>query len=655
MGGSEFGGLNEATERLFAYHQATKHTYDSVRAGAHYLDWKNQPNPFRTYEGAPSILLSPEPGFPDIGTFAAMAALADGRPVLENQIVLDEITISRLLWHAMAVSAWKKVPRSGDRYSLRVNPSSGNLHPTETYFALRGVTGLDDGLYHYRADRHALELRNAGDCTHELSRALASPAFAESPLIVALTSIFWREAWKYRDRAYRYCCHDLGHAMISLLLSARALGLSGSAIAHFADRGLADTLGLIGPKRADEGAELDEAPMIFLMFQAPGFPDQSLPAQTLAEQTRVAQSAFAESTAAQSASRQSVEQFPAPATVPSLPRSAQMGGSFAGTPNELSPQEIPYELLLGMHRSTLLPDPPGPLPVPFAETGAAELLASSTIASLKITGYQPAVSTFVRRPQPARDAPLGEVARRRRSALDFDAASAPMDREDVEELLDFATRDWPADWRGNIPGERSPRARGADFVSLYLYVHRVRNCEPGVYRWHTRGGILEQLHRGNVERVAAYLSLEQALAGNSCFTISMIADLARAARTFGNRGYRYAHFEAGAIGQRLYLGAEALHWNATGIGAFYDDDVHRYLGFLEEGEASVQASLHAAEQVALVMLGSPAGRRAAASQRNDALPAAAIAGANIDSTMLPRQVIYHFAVGRAVPDPRLEA
>jgi len=34
------------------------------------------------------------------------------------------------------------------------------------------------------------------------------------------------------------------------------------------------------------------------------------------------------------------------------------------------------------------------------------------------------------------------------------------------------------------------------------------------------------------------------------------------------------YFEAGAIGQRLYLGAEALHWNATGIGAFYDDDVH---------------------------------------------------------------------------------
>ena len=628
MGDSESGSLNEATECLFAYHQATKHTYDSVREDAHYLDWKNQPNPFRAYEGAPSVLLSPDPRFPDTGTFAAIAALADGEPVLQNQFLLDEISISRLLWHAMAVSAWKKVPRSGNRYSLRVNPSSGNLHPTETYLALRGVTGLDDGLYHYRADRHALELRNSGACTRELSRALAMPAVAESPLIVALTSIFWREAWKYRDRAYRYCCHDLGHAMMSLLLSARALGLSGSAIGHFGDRSLAGTLGLEGS---------DEAPMAFLVFPSPRSSERSPAAQL------------------------GVEQFPAPVPVPSRTQSAQKGGSFAGTPNELSPKEIPYGLLLEMHRSALLPDFPGPVPALFAETGSAEIMASptivsATIASAQIENGRTAISTFAHRRQPVRDAPLAEVVRRRRSALDFDAASAPMDREDVEELLDFATRDWPADWRGNIPWESSPQARGADFVSVYLYLHRVRNCEPGVYRWYASDGILEQLHRGNVERVAAYLSLEQALAGNSCFTISMIADLARAARAFGNRGYRYVHFEAGAIGQRFYLGAQALGWNATGIGAFYDDDVHRYLGFLNEDKASVEASLHAAEQAALVMLGSPAGRRAAAApQPDDAVPAAAIAGANTDSTMLPRQVIYHFAVGRAVPDPRLEA
>ena len=65
-------GFNEETKRLFDYHQATKHTYHSVRANAHYLDWSNQPDPFRTYEGAPVTVLPPEPGFPNTGTFAAM-------------------------------------------------------------------------------------------------------------------------------------------------------------------------------------------------------------------------------------------------------------------------------------------------------------------------------------------------------------------------------------------------------------------------------------------------------------------------------------------------------------------------------------------------------------------------------------------------------
>ena len=239
-----------------------------------------------------------------------------------------------------------------------------------------------------------------------------------------------------------------------------------------------------------------------------------------------------------------------------------------------------------------------------------------------------------------------------------------MERNELEQILDFATRDWRADWRGNFAGEDATDRRGTDFVTLYLYVHRMRDCDPGVYRWDCSTRTLEQLHRGNVERVAAYLSLEQALAGNACFAISMVADLAAAARNFGNRGYRYVHFEAGAIGQRLYLGAEALGWNATGIGAFYDDDVHRYLGFLEEKDDSVIGSVDAAEKRALVMLGSPTSRRASSIHTSDKDSAAEeerlrvnkleVSSGN-DPSKLPRQVIYHFAIGRAIPDPRIEA
>ncbi|HXP78820.1 MAG TPA: SagB/ThcOx family dehydrogenase [Verrucomicrobiae bacterium] len=603
----ECGAFNKDTERLFAYHQATKHTYHSVRANARYLDWHNQPDPFRTYEGVPAILLPPEPGFPNAGMFAVMAALAGKTKLPDGEasecreaIQLDLNWLSRFLWHSMAVSAWKKVPGSGARYSLRVNPSSGNLHPTETYVALRAFAGMEDGLYHYRADRHAIELRSRGAWTQQLARALEIPWAAESPLIVGLTSIFWREAWKYGERAYRYCFHDLGHAMMSVLLAARALGLPGSAVAHFSDVRLARAMGL---------AESDEAPMAFLVFP--------------------------------------VQDTSIGLPVPPVEK-------VAGIPNELSAEEVRYELLLGMHASTVLPDPAGPLP--------------RVSPAHHIAGSQAPLSDLLH------DAPLGVTVRRRRSALDFDARTPPMERHELEQLLDYATRDWRADWRGNFGGETTQLERGVDFVALYLYVHRVRDCEPGVYRWDQANRNLEQLHPGNVQRVAAFLSLEQSLAGNSCFTISMIADLGEAARAFGNRGYRYVYFEAGAIGQRLYIGAEALGWNATGIGAFYDDDVHRYLGFLEEGTSSVDASVREAEKAALVMLGSPASRSAAQSQnpsefapvisesgeehpatakqlleeKNDAPP-------HKDPSKLPRQVIYNFAVGRAVPDPRLEA
>ena len=276
---------------------------------------------------------------------------------------------------------------------------------------------------------------------------------------------------------------------------------------------------------------------------------------------------------------------------PTLPQE-----TFVGVPNELSVEEVPYALLLDIHRSTILPDSAG-LPLHKSAVNAA------------IADGQPPLPELSS--GPPRDSSLGVIVRQRRSALDFDARTPPMERRDVEQLLDFATRDWPADWRGNFGGETTTVGKGTDFVTLYLYVHRVRDCEPGVYRWDGSSRSLEQRHRANVERVAAYLSLEQALAGNACFAVSMMADLAKAAQRFGNRGYRYVHFEAGAIGQRLYLGAEALGWNATGIGAFYDDDVHRYLGFLEEGEAPVGASLHAAEQSALVILGSPSSRASA--------------------------------------------
>src|SRR5208337_623386 len=110
------------------------------------------------------------------------------------------------------------------------------------------------------------------------------------------------------------------------------------------------------------------------------------------------------------------------------------------------------------------------------------------------------------------------------------------------------------------------------------YAHRVNGLQPGVYRFWPQRAEVEQLMGGDQRVAAAALSLGQGLAGNACVAFSMIGDLDRAADIYGDRGYRYVHFEAGAIGQRMYLAAEALGLCATGIGAFLDEEVNRYMG-----------------------------------------------------------------------------
>lgn len=513
---------NSDTDRMFAYHERTKHSYWSVRQGGHTLDWANQPNPFRYYMDAPVIPLPKYPTLPDILTFTALEQVQHDQKPHTAPPISPEV-IGQILYYSMAISAWKQVRGTEFRYSLRVNPSSGNLHPTETYLAVERASGLADGLYHYRVQEHALEQRRQGAAMGAIASTVQIPWLAHCPLVILLTSVFWRESWKYRDRAYRYCLLDLGHAALSILCAAKAMGISGTCLGHFPDIPLAELLG-IDP--------LDEGPLMIIPFGPKMRPtdNNSIPRSTL--------------------------------------------GPLQGEPNRLSSEKVSYDLLLGMHQSTLLPLDPGSCPRIPEET------TSRKSGGIPLSRKLP------------RDLPLRQTARKRRSGLDFDP-SASITLGELGVLLAHAASPVPADYHG--------LEEPSSLIQLYLYAHRVVGLSPGCYRYDSRYHQIELIKKGDQRQTAVYLSLEQELAGNACVAFSMIADLERAARIFGNRGYRYVHFDAGMIGQALYLGSEALGLNATGIGAFYDDEVHRYLG-----------------------LSSKEG-----------------------------QVIYHFAVGRAVPDERL--
>ncbi|MEP6962544.1 MAG: SagB/ThcOx family dehydrogenase, partial [Acidobacteriota bacterium] len=175
------------------YHEATKHSTESLRRTVHFLEWANMPDPFRHYEGVPVLDLPADPPTPETPALDILLGATGNSPARDGATFLSE-----LLVYSAAISASKIVPSTGARYALRVNPSSGNLHPTEFHFLTNGLEDWPDGLYHYRPSAHMAEQRALGS----LDLKLAAPS---APLTFILTSIAWREAWKYRDRAYRYC------------------------------------------------------------------------------------------------------------------------------------------------------------------------------------------------------------------------------------------------------------------------------------------------------------------------------------------------------------------------------------------------------------------------------------------------------------------
>ena len=241
------------------YHERTKHHFARFAPGPGQLDWANQPDPFRRFEGAPLTRLpllgaEEEPSPPSYEAIYLKDAVASAPVTLRS--------LSRLLEYALALSAWKEA--FGTRWALRVNPSSGNLHPTEGYVLVGSIRELGEspGLFHYAPREHALERR--ADCSPKLY-SLLTHGLPRGGFFVGLSSVYWREAWKYGERAFRYCQHDAGHAVGALRIAAATLGWSALVLDEVADATIEALLGL--DRGADfEGAERENAELLMAVW-----------------------------------------------------------------------------------------------------------------------------------------------------------------------------------------------------------------------------------------------------------------------------------------------------------------------------------------------------------------------------------------------------
>ncbi len=222
-------------EIALRYHETTKHQSQRYARRAGYLDWATQPDPFRRYRGAPCLPLL----LAGAATAPSYDALYEPGAIAPQALCLA--TISEFFQYSLALSAWKEY--QGSRWALRINPSSGNLHPTEGYIAIGAVQGLADvpGVFHYAPKDHVLERRCEieSDVWDRLIDGFPSGTF-----LVGLSSIHWREAWKYGERAYRYCQHDVGHALAALCLSAALQGWQVLPLTRVSDEELCALLGL---------------------------------------------------------------------------------------------------------------------------------------------------------------------------------------------------------------------------------------------------------------------------------------------------------------------------------------------------------------------------------------------------------------------------
>ena len=170
------------------YHEATKHSFWSVRKNPNFLDWSKQPIPFKIYGDYPLVPLN-----------------------------LDA-PLGKCIYYLGGVNAKKVYP--GVEYYLRTVPSAGALYPTEIYIQMRGVEGFDDGIYHFDVANAGLRLLYLLQANEGVETALRDKRKVEG-CIVLFSSIYYRSSWKYKNRAFRYCLLDAGHAQGALEMSTR--------------------------------------------------------------------------------------------------------------------------------------------------------------------------------------------------------------------------------------------------------------------------------------------------------------------------------------------------------------------------------------------------------------------------------------------------
>lgn len=236
--------VNDDLQAAWEYHNGTKHSDQSIRSSPHFLDWDNQPLPFKIYPRLDPISL-PRPLASSHA--AALRAIAATNSDLAGPSVLTTQSLAEIFYFSAGVT--KRMSYPGGEIYFRAAACTGALYHIDLYLVCADLPDLAAGVYHFGPHDFALRRLRRGDYRAFLAQASGEePHLSSAPAVVVCASTYWRNAWKYRSRAYRHCFWDNGTMLANLLAVAAAHALPARIVVGFVDSEVSRLLGLDGER-----------------------------------------------------------------------------------------------------------------------------------------------------------------------------------------------------------------------------------------------------------------------------------------------------------------------------------------------------------------------------------------------------------------------
>lgn len=203
------------------------------------VDWDDAPLTYKLYRGSPVVPLSSE-----------VPLTLEGQ---EAPATPDLHSIGHFLWYVFGLTQFCQsvFPLNSKEQAMavmqsyrRFAPSGGALYPNELYVYLQ-VEGLAAGVYHYDAAHHRLVLLREGYFDSYIARALGNRCDVSACFgTVFVSTMFWKNFFKYNNFAYRLQGLDAGVVIGQLLEAAKRFGFATGVYFQFLDRAVNHLLGL---------------------------------------------------------------------------------------------------------------------------------------------------------------------------------------------------------------------------------------------------------------------------------------------------------------------------------------------------------------------------------------------------------------------------